>query len=272
MPASKSVSEAREPQLSEEARGSLARGLQILDYVADQGQARVNDIANTLDIPLSTAYRYLRQLREGGYLYDVDGYYCLGTKFQSGSERREAGHLVHVAAPILRTLTEFTGEASILTVRVQTSVLCLDRVMPPRRYLLSFQRGSIRPLYAGASATVLLAFAPDDVIRVVLNGEIKRFTSHSPSKESLPAKLATIREQGFAITYGEVDADMRAVAVPAFRGKTCVCAISVAGPANRMTDDRLDTIVGQALAAGRELGDRLDTVSGAVAWVGGEGL
>lgn len=251
------------------ARGSLVRGLQILDYVADQGQARVNEIADFLGLPLSTVYRYLRQLREGGYLYDVDGYFCLGTKFQSGSERREAGHLVHVAAPILRTLTDFTGEASILTVRVQTSALCLERVMPPRRYLLSFQRGSIRPLYAGASAIVLLAFAPDDVIRVVLSGEIKRFTSRSRSKDSLPAELATIREQGFAITYGEVDADMRAVSVPAFRGKSCVCAISVAGPATRMTDERLDMIVGQLLAAGRELGDRLESVSGAGAWVAG---
>jgi DNA-binding IclR family transcriptional regulator len=255
-----------------DARGSLVRGLEILDYIAEQGQARVNDIAISLGLPLSTAYRYLRQLREGGYLYDVDGYYCLGTKFQSSSERRETGHLVHVAAPILRFLTDVTGEAAILTVRVQTSVLCLERVMPPRRYLLTFQRGSILPLYAGASASALLAFAPDDVIRVVLSGEIKRFTSRSPSKETLSARLATIHEQGFAISDGEVDVDMRAVAVPAFRGNSCVCAISVAGPAARMSDERLDTIVGQMLVAGRELGDRLESISGAGAWVGGGGL
>lgn len=249
---------------------SLVRGLEILDRVGDKGRVRVDELAALVDLPLSTVYRYVRQLRASGYLHEVDGSYCLGRRFSSSAERKEAGHLVRVAEPILNRLRETTGEAAILAVRVQSTALCLDRVMPQRRYVLSFQRGTIRPLYAGASATILLAFAPEEIIEEVLHGPIRRATANTPEREDLPKLLAVIREQGFALSHGEVDPGMVGIAAPAFRGEQCICAVSVAGPASRLNGPKIDAAIAAVLTAGRELGQGLESVYGATAWTTGD--
>lgn len=249
---------------------SLVRGLQILDCVATLGRARVDDLATRVDLPLSTAYRYVRQLRDMGYLYEVDGFYTLGVNFTNGERRRETGHLVRMAEPVMRGLRDATGEAVVLTVRVQTAALCLDRVMPQRRYLMSFQRGAVRPLYAGASVLPLLAFAPADVVDDVLAGPLRRITARTPDRDALKREVARVREHGFAISRGEVDPGMVAVGVPVFRGRTCICALSVVGSEHSLAEGRLETAVRAVNEAGAELGTGLDSVDGAVAWTSGE--
>ena len=248
-------------------RSALTTGLQILDCVAERGQLRAIEIADAAGLPLSTTHRYLRQLRESGHLYEVDGYYCLGHRLSAGASRRATGHLVRVADPWLHHLTDATGEAAILTVRVATTALCLDRIMPSRRYLLSFQRGSVRPLYAGASATVLLAHAPGDIIDAVMRGARRKFTPNTPDMTMLPGRLAQIREQGFAVTYGEMDPHMVGVAAPAFRHDTCVCGLSIAGPEERLSGAALDSAIEKVLKAAQQLSERLASVDGAAAWI-----
>lgn len=257
-------------QASTRRRSSLVTGLQILECVAERGQARTVEISDALGLPLSTTHRYLRQLRDTGHVYEVDGYYCLGHRLSAGASRRGTGHLVRVADPLMRQLTDATGEAAILTVRVATTALCLDRIMPQRRYLLSFQRGSVRPLYAGASANVLLAHAPSDIIDAVVRGPRRKFTSRTPDLTTLPQRLAQIREQGFAVTHGEMDPRMVGVAAPAFRHSICVCGLSIAGPDERLQGADLDRAIEAVLAATRELSERLASVDGAAAWIPSE--
>lgn len=230
----------------------------------------MDDIAVRVELPLSTVYRYVRQLRESGYLYEVDGFYSLGARFSTGPQRRGTGHLVRVAEPVLRRLRDRTGEAALLTVRVRTAVLCLDRVMPQRRYLLSFQRGSVRPLYAGASATPLLAFAPAEVIEEIIGGPLRRITANTPGRSALLQELATIRERGFVVSHGAVDPEMTGVGAPVFRGESCICALSVVGPASSMEGARLDAAITAVLEASSELSSGLDSVHGAIAWSTGE--
>ena len=251
-------------------RSALTTGLQILDCVAERGQLRAIEIAAAVGLPLSTTHRYVRQLRESGHLYEVDGYYCLGHRLSAGASRRGTGHLVRVADPWLHQLTDSTGEAAVLTVRVATTALCLDRIMPPRRYLLSFQRGTVRPLYAGASAIVLLAHAPSDVIDAVMRGGHRRFTHNTPDMAELPGRLAQIREQGFAVTYGEMDPHMVGVAAPAFRQDTCVCGLSIAGPEERLSGAALDSAIETVLKAAQQLSARLASVDGVAAWIPGD--
>ncbi|PSK99403.1 IclR family transcriptional regulator [Murinocardiopsis flavida] len=250
------------------ANASLVRGLRILDCVAELGRARVDDLAARVDLPLSTVYRYVRQLRDMGYLYEVDGHYTLGVDFSE--RRRDTGHLVRLAEPVLRGLRDSTGEAVVLTVRVRTAALCLDRLMPQRRYLLSFQRGTVRPLYAGASVLPLLAFATPDVVDDVLAGPMRRITARTPDREALKREVAQVREHGFAVSRGEVDPGMVAVGVPVFRGRGCICAVSVVGSEHSMAEDRLENAVRAAREAGAALGARLNSADGAVAWTAGE--
>jgi len=47
---------------------SFARGLRLLLTVADRGEVRADELGTTLDMPLSTVYRYLRTLGDFGFV------------------------------------------------------------------------------------------------------------------------------------------------------------------------------------------------------------
>jgi DNA-binding IclR family transcriptional regulator len=258
-----------DPAVAVNHRSSLVRGLQIIDIVAAAGPLRIGEIAARADLPPSTVYRYVRFLREARYLVEIDGTLTLGSRFGAG-ERRETGHLVRLAEPVLRKLREETAAAAILTVRVQTTALCLDRIMPQRRVQLSFQRGAMRPLYAGASATALLAWAPQEIIDKVTSAPIRKITANTREKSDLIRELAVIREQGFAISFGEADPEMAAIAAPAFRAETCVCALSIAAARAALPAPKLDAAVSSVVRAAAELSRRLDSVDGALAWAPGD--
>ncbi|MCQ9163920.1 IclR family transcriptional regulator [Arthrobacter sp. STN4] len=250
---------------------SLNRGLKILTMIADKGRMRVDEIASVLDIPQSSAYRYIKLFRETDYLYEMDGYYYPGLRVSSRDEQTEKQHLVEVAAPVLNRLCSQTGEAVILTVRVQMAALCLERLSPRRADALSFYRGSVRPLHAGASATALLAYAPAEVVANVQESSMRRFTAMTPDAERLQMLLPTIRSNGFSVSEGEVDPFMIGVAAPVFRHGHCICAVSVAGRQQRMSGNRLDEIIELVCKSATELGNELDSAAGSAAWMTEEG-
>ncbi|WP_054009963.1 IclR family transcriptional regulator [Arthrobacter sp. ERGS1:01] len=250
---------------------SLNRGLKILTMIADHGRMRVDEIAAALDIPSSSAYRYIKLFRETDYLYELDGYYYPGVRVSSRDEQSEKQHLVEVAAPALSRLCQQTGETVMLTVRVQMAALCLERISPRRADALSFYRGSVRPLHAGASATALLAYAPADVLTAVEEGTMRRFTAMTPDASRLKITLPAIRSNGFSVSEGEVDPFMVAVAAPVFRNGHCICALSVAGRQQRLNGQTLDDVIEHVCQAAAELGRELDSAAGAAAWMTEEG-
>jgi DNA-binding IclR family transcriptional regulator len=135
---------------------SLQRGLEMLTKVTRLGPTRVDEIATALNMPISTAYRYVKLFKEADFLYEIDGVYSAGPMISSRDEQTQKQHIVEMAAPTMTRLRQSTNETVILTVRVQAAALCLERLPAGRTSMLSFYRGSVRPLYAGASATALM--------------------------------------------------------------------------------------------------------------------
>jgi DNA-binding IclR family transcriptional regulator len=226
---------------------ALARGLQILDLAQERGRLKAHDVARELDLPVSTAYRYLRQLREAGYLVELDGYILPSERFADPDPGHAPAHLARSASPVLARLRQQMNASAVLTVRVWTAALCLDVSLAPTRYRrLTLHQGAVRALYAGASVTPLLAFAPPAVVKEVLNGNLRRFTSSTPSQGELRDELARIREDGYAFSHGALDPGLAAVGIPVLVDGRCLCALSVVG------DERALAVPGPAVAALRE--------------------
>ncbi|HTF50315.1 MAG TPA: IclR family transcriptional regulator C-terminal domain-containing protein, partial [Pseudonocardia sp.] len=177
-----------------------------------------------------------------------------------------AQHLVRVAEPYLVRLRERTDETAILTVRVRTTALCLDRVSPRRRLPLSFQRGATRPLYGGAGATVLLAYAPAAVLAEVLASPMPPTTARTPTAATLPGVLGTIRERGYAVSSSELDPQMTSVAAPVFRAGVCVCGLSIAGTERSLRGRRLAGCVEAVRQEAEALSTRLTKGSTKASW------
>lgn len=214
---------------------SFGKGLEVLATVVDGGPRRVDEIAAHTGLPTSTVYRFVRTLVACGFLEARDGVYHLGPRLvRVQGQNVGIEWLRRLATPLMRRLVEQTEESVVLTVRSGMSALVVESIDSPQLMRLSFTRGIVRPLHAGASAKIVLAFSPDDVVQSVLSRELERFSAGTPDRTALAAEIPEIRAQGWVVTHGEVDPFASAVGVPVFRGAELVCGLSVAGPEYRV--------------------------------------
>ncbi|WP_372588053.1 IclR family transcriptional regulator [Mycobacteroides abscessus] len=238
---------------STSALSSLDRGLRILTFIQDRGQVDIAEIIEQLCIPSSSTYRYIRVLQQAGFITEIDGK-VLSTDRLTDPSSRGSDHLVSIARPILTRLGHESGLNVVLSVRVHTAALCLDA----RRSGLGsvgFHPGEILALYAGASATPLLAMAPQSVQQQVLSADMHRYTAATPDAATLASELAGVRRRGYHVTHGWLTPGMTSVGVPLIVGGTCLCALSLVGPHRALTDSTAPlTLLNGAIA---EIGTRL---------------
>lgn len=219
------------------ANSSFGKGLAVLGWVLDHEVARADEIAVGLDLPTSSAYRFLRTLREHDLVRQSDGGFVAGPRLDGRAGEPTPRRLVELATPFLEQLTSRTSETAILTVRQGYQALCAAQVESTHAVRLAFRVGQLLPLHAGAGQRVLLAFAPPPVVRHVLAAELPSYTTDTPGPRSLSRALARIRTEGVAISRGELIPHALAMAVPVMRGPEAVAALSVAGPRNRCPKD-----------------------------------
>lgn len=214
---------------------SLTRALRVLSVVLDQGQAHADSLATELGIPVSTVYRYLRDLRDAGFVAQFDGAYVPGPRLSHG-DRGEIAHttLQRLAHPVLEWLAAAAGETALVLVRSHTHALCLDQVETHHPFRMAFRIGQALPLYAGALSRVLLAYAPPDVVETVAR-DLDPVTPATPRRPDLPRRLRAIRERGVATSRGEFVPGTIAIAVPVLVRESCVCSLGVAAPETRAT-------------------------------------
>ncbi|WP_328379738.1 helix-turn-helix domain-containing protein [Streptomyces sp. NBC_01020] len=213
---------------------SLTRGLRILEFIQDRGQAEVSEVVAAMGIPSSSAYRYVRLLKEAGFLAEVDGALLPTDRLADRSIDR-TGHLVDLARPVLTRLMRRSGLDVALTVRAHTAALCLD-TRGSGSGTVALRPGQVLALYSGASATPLLATAPETVRRQVLQGRLQRFTAATPDAASLRLELAEARRDGYHVTHGWLTPGVSAVGMPVLVAGSCLCAVSLVGRHAELTD------------------------------------
>ncbi|MGE8631996.1 MAG: IclR family transcriptional regulator [Achromobacter piechaudii] len=150
----------------------LRRGLRVLGVLrqAGAGGMHVADIARAAALQRSTAYRYLDVLVEEGYaLRESDAPRWriaeLGV-LMAGDPHAQA---VRGLRPVLRQISDVTGDSAFLICRAANDSLCLHREVgnyPVQ--VLAVTVGHRQPLGVGAAGLALLAALPpaeaDDVV------------------------------------------------------------------------------------------------------------
>ena len=194
---------------------SAERVLTLLDTVITEGPLSLTVAAAQTDMPASTALRHLRVLTGRGFLVkDDSGRYAVGPAFvrtalaslQSGPYAR----LNAAAQPELERLVETTEESAYLAVRDGREAVYIATVEGRR---------AIRHVgWVGRSV-------PVDGTAV---GEALFATPLAPSAR--PAPICSI---------GSIEPDVAAVCAPVHGSTGPVAALSVLGPANRLTGPRL---------------------------------
>jgi DNA-binding IclR family transcriptional regulator len=208
---------------------SLSRGLGVLLSLEGDTPRTVSELACELEMPISTLYRFLRELRRFGFVIEpVDGEYTLGPAILDlalGSWLN--GYLLRAVQPALTRLMTRHQETALAVVRDGLRARTIAQAEAERPIRFSFRLGTLQSLHAGASATALLAFQPASVINAV----IEQGTPGDSAE--LQAMLAQIRREGIAISNAQVDVGVLAVAAPVFYRGRALSAISLVGPSER---------------------------------------
>ncbi|MBI2817258.1 MAG: IclR family transcriptional regulator [Acidobacteria bacterium] len=238
---------------------ALFRGLQILELLSGQQRRwSTSEISRKLKIPKSSASYLLHTLHSRGYLRrESDGGYRLSMKMLAlGSLGLHGIQAREVALPILRRVVEETQITGHLGVLDGNGVVYVERVPSPGFIQIDTWVGRRMPLHSSSSGKTLLAYLAPQIADPLLDSmELTRFTPHTiTTLPKLRQELKKIRENGYAIDDEENTAGVRCVAAPIFdRSGAVAAALSLTGPVQHLTEDRLPRIAEKAKEAARQM-------------------
>jgi DNA-binding IclR family transcriptional regulator len=237
--------EASRARIGYQARNSTAdKTLEILGMFDDEHLVISGvEVARAIGTARSTAYRYLQSLVSAGFLEERrgDGFRIGPRVIELARIARRSWGLSDAALPTMRALRDELGETVLLTRRFGDRVICLERVETRSALRISYERGSMLPIHAGAAALVLLAWLPTQDVRRVLNGaELERFTDDTVVHvDAIVERLEQIRGDGYVISHGELDSGITGVAAPVRdQAGQVIAAVSIAAPSHRVPHAR----------------------------------
>lgn len=143
--------------------------------------------------------------------------YSLGLRmFELGRRVSQARGFTGVALPVMRRVTELTGEPTLMSVLDGRHQLYVHHVQGPRRIRVIGEPAKHGPLHCTSMGKCLIAFAPDEV-RAELVEELE-LTPLGPDtitdRARFREEVDRVREQGYAVSDEEHEAGIRAVGVP----------------------------------------------------------
>jgi DNA-binding IclR family transcriptional regulator len=140
-----------------------------------------------------------------------------------------------------------------LYVRRDISRVCVAQQESPRPLRHVVQVGDELPLWAGASAKVLFSNAPESLLT-----RIARRSPYGESHlETLRKWAADARSEGYAVSHGEREEGLSAVAVPVTgRSGVVVAALALSGPTLRFTSERVEEFATDLKVAGARMSER----------------
>ena len=204
----------------------------------------VEEISQQIEMPTSTAYRYIRALGEKGFLEKTGSKsYRLGLRFLELSRvaRGSNRDLRLIALPSMKRIADQIIETVSLMRIFDKNAICIESIEGQQVVRVTIEQGRLQPLYAGASSKILLAWTDEAEWETYLDQPIQRITPNTIiDLDKYKRQLREVRKNGYALSDGEIDEGGRAVAVPLcdLHGKV-IAALSIEGPSFRMTDDKI---------------------------------
>lgn len=217
---------------------AVERALALLDvFDEDDRLLTLADLAERTGYYKSTILRLSRSLERFGYLIrHEDGGYALGPSlWRLGSIYRRDFDLGDHVRPVLRRLRDASGETASFYVRVGDVRVCLYRLNSNRAIRHHLDEGTHLPLDKGAAGRLLSAYS------------------------GTAGAADGIVHQGFAVSLGERDPEIAAVAVPVMASSdTLRGALSISGLVSRFDK----TFQRRCVALLREQARKLELILG----------
>lgn len=222
---------------------AVKRAFRIIDILRGSGTMRINDIAEALDIPTSTAHVHLKTLEDIGYVIKEEDGFKVGLQFlRDGSVIRNELSVYSVAKSEIDNLAESTGEVANLGSEENGQRVILYQSEGNEAVYDNALIGEYTNMHWTALGKAILAELPNEYVRRIVDRYgLPAATENSiADSETLFDELRSIRERGFALEDEERRTGIRSIGIPITMNDHVVGAISLSGPKERFNDDRIE--------------------------------
>jgi IclR family transcriptional regulator, acetate operon repressor len=233
---------------------SVDRALTVILAFEQADSFTIGEIGALLGVSRSTAYRLLKLLEHREFVRQdsrTKAFHGGPALLRVGLAAVSRSDLRMKLRPLLERIVSAVDETAHLVVLQREDAFYMDCVEGSKIVRATPRVGTSLPAHVTAAGKVLLAKLPQERLDAILAGELRALTDRSTtSPKALRDELDRVRRQGWALNDGESEVGLRAVAVPvdASTAQTGVdAAITIAGPAQRLDDARLQEVVATAL-------------------------
>lgn len=217
---------------------------EIVEYLCDNENVSVSEIASELDRAKSTIHRHLATLVRHGYVVKNGGTYSIGLRFLNlGLYARNSRPLYHETRSKVDELADQTGEKVWCMTEENGRSIHLYGASGEQSVRTDSREGQVGYLHQHAAGKAILAH----LSREHVNAIIERYglparTDHTITDASeLFERLEQIRERGYAFNREESIPGLYAVGVPiTTEDDSAIGALSISGPANRLQGEKLN--------------------------------
>jgi len=237
---------------------AVERALDVLLCFTAGSEWGLTEIAGRIGLHKSTVHRLLATLEDRGFVTrdEATEKYRLGLRILELSANLSRSDDISVALlPEMERLRDQLSETISIYVRDRTERVRIQAVQSTQAIRRVAAVGARLPLFVGASSKVLLAFAEPGVRGLVMSDPAwpAVLDPHAYGKQ-----LDEIASLGYATSYEEREPGAAAVAAPIFnRAGKLVAALSVSGPSNRLTPERMHEHAPAIMEAASRMGTLL---------------
>ena len=240
---------------------SVDKVFHIIEFMSDTRMPlKLNEIATGVGFPASTALRLLTSLVEMGYVNQDETTlkYSLTLKFcKIGDSVKSSLNITDIVRPYLVEISNKVGETTYFAIERDMEVVYVDVIARTNVNDGTLKHiGRVAPLHATGLGKLMLLNYDDSMLR-----KLEKEKGFPPLTENtittfdaLQTELNEIRKKGYAIDEQECEEGIRCVGVPIFDYTGRVLGgISVSGPTNRITLDRIDEFLEVMLPVCKEI-------------------
>lgn len=239
------------------------KAMQLLRAVGEAGRdLSLGEVCGLTGLPKSTAFKYLRTLRETGFIahdQKTDTYRIGLLIWHLGQVSGEQRMVRDTVLPFMRDLQARFNETVNLGILDGNDIVYLEMVESSRALRMRAALGGRDPVYCTGLGKAILAHLPAESWRGHLPARMVPRTSKTiTSVTALRDDLNEARERGWAIDRGENEEGVSCIAAPILgAGGRVAGALSVSAPAHRISRTLENDVAAAVSAAALEASERL---------------
>jgi DNA-binding IclR family transcriptional regulator len=246
---------------------AIERALMLLEFLAQSKSGfSTSEISRRLGLPKSSTYLIVETLEKRGFLQKnrQNGRYYLGLKLIALSRHAiENLDLREEAKPFLRSLMQETQLVVHMAVLDGAEAMLIDKIDAPGTGRQTSFVGRRLDVHSTGVGKALVAYISEEELALIakVKGFPRRNDNTITTLGALKRELAQVRTLGYSMDDEEDEIGGRCIGAPVFDGNwVVVAAISVAGPAGEIPNERIPELANSVKRTAARISAHLSSI------------